>query len=554
MKQEILSKINIYDYIAQFVHLQQKGKDQYLGLCPFHNEKTPSFSVSIEKKFFHCFGCKASGDLIKFVMLYDNVDYDQAMQKLANEVGIKITAKTGEFTEHKLSLEINSRFSDICNEILKDKSSHYGLDYLRKRELKDEMIDRYHLGYLPSNRSEEVFNRLRGEFSRDAIFKSGLFKLGISDKPYCQFNGRIIFPISDINNKVVGFGSRVILNENKPKYLNSADSDFFHKSELLYALNKIYGDKQLKAIQTIFVVEGYMDVISLANHGITNCVGVLGANLTTNQLKKLWSFTDRPTVCFDSDSAGTTAMERIAKLAVKVIEPGKSIGFLELNDCKDPDEFVRKYGPNQFLQHFKTNRISLADYLYKVESNGLSLRDPDEIVVLRQRLAKIADEIANDVLRNEYKRHFNKVFFNKQTFKNDFKTPQYLGYDVKALKITPQSDSVEEQICQMIAKNSFLLMDQEILDDFMNCKFRSDIAEKMRMELTKNIDYKYIADKDVNIERQVKSLVLSLKIRDLQEEIMTLNNTDMNQNIESQFLQLKKYEIQLKDKLSSILI
>lgn len=554
MKQEILSRVDIYDYIGRVVNLQPKGRDQYLGLCPFHNEKTPSFSVNVEKKFFHCFGCKASGDVVKFVMLYDNLEYENAIEKLAAEAGIKVSSRNSVINPNKVYIDINSKFSDLCHEILKDKTSFYGINYLRGRQLNDDMIDRYQLGYLPINRGEEVFNRLREEFPQEAIFKSGLFKFGTHDKPYCQFNGRIIFPIADSNNKIVGFGSRVITEDGKPKYLNSSDSDFFHKSELLYGLNKLYGDKALKETKTIFVVEGYMDVISLANHGITNSVGVLGANLATNQLKKLWSLTDRPTICFDNDAAGSAAMERIARLAVKVIEPGKSISFLKLQNCKDPDEFVKKYGSDGFLQNFRDNRVSLADYLYDIESEGLSLKDPDEVVVLRQRLAKISDEISNDVLRNEYKRHFNKVFYNKQSFKNEFRKSQQISHDLKSIKISQNVNNDEEKVCKLISDNSFLLMDQEILDDFMSCKFRDKLAEKMRFDLIKNIDQKYIEGKNENLEKNVKRLILSLKIRDISEEIAQLSREDMNHTVENQLLQLKKYEIELKDKLSSTLI
>ena len=554
MKQEILNRVDIYDYIGKVINLEQKRRDQYLGLCPFHNEKTPSFSVSVEKKFFHCFGCKASGDLVKFVMLYDNLEYDKAIEKLAAEAGIKLSGKETQLNSNKIYIDINSKFADICHEILKDKALYYGLDYLRSRGLKDEIIDSFRLGYLPLHKSEEVFKRLLNEFSQEEIFKSGLFKLGIGDKRYCQFNGRIIFPIADTHNKIVGFGSRVITDEGKPKYLNSSDSDFFHKSELLYGLNRIHGDKRLKETKTVFVVEGYMDVISLANHGITNCVGVLGANFATNQLKKLWAFTDKPTICFDNDSAGSAAMERIANLALKVIEPGKSISFLQLVECKDPDEFVKKNGSDNFLQYFNQKKISLADYIYNIESDGLSFQDPDEVVVLRQRLAKISDEIANDVLRNEYKRHFNKVFYNKLAFKNDFKKIQQTKSNLNTIKISPKTDGNEEKICQLLFDNSFLLMDQNILDDFMSCKFKSTVAEKMRLELTKNIERKYIENIDKDLPNNIKRLIISLKIRDVQEEIMRLSKEDMNYNCDRQLLQLKQYEIQLQDKLSSTLI
>ena len=553
MKQEILAKVDIYNYISKTVNLQQKGRDQYLGLCPFHSEKTPSFSVSVDKKFFHCFGCKASGDVIKFVMLYDNLQYEEAIEKLAREAGIRVNGGVS-FNPNKVYIEINGRFSEVCGKFLRDKTFHYGMDYLIGRGLSHEVIDKFNLGYLPINKSEEVFKELLSGFSQDDLFKSGLFKIGIGDKPYCQFNGRVIFPIADGKNSIVGFGSRVINDQSQPKYLNSSESDLFHKSELLYGFDKLYRDKQLKELKTAFVVEGYMDVISLANRGITNAVGVLGANLTSSQLKKLWTLTEKPTICLDNDSAGKAAMERIAMLAVKIIEPGKSISFLEINNCKDPDEFIKKYGYEYFIEHFNNSKLSLADYLYKCAASDLKLQDPDEVVVLRQRLKKICDEISNDVLRNEYKRHFNKLFYNGQTFKYEFKKISSQKYSGHELKLSQKSENDEEKICELISENSFLLMDQEILDDFMTCRFRSDAAENMRLKLTRNIDGRYAEEKNVEIEKKVKSLIILLKIRNVQEEIAKLCKKDVNTNVEVELLQLKQYEIQLKNKLSSTLI
>jgi DNA primase len=554
MKQEILTKIDICDYIGKTVTLQQKGRDQYIGLCPFHNEKTPSFSVSSEKKFFHCFGCKASGDVIKFVMLYDNLDYEGALAKLANEAGIKVNGVVN-FNPNKAYFNINRKFAEICHKLLKDKSHHYGIDYLIGRGLTYEIIDKFYLGYLPSNKSEELFKELLNEFSQGDIFKSGLFKLGIGNKPYCQFNGRIIFPIADGKNSIVGFGSRVINDQSQPKYLNSSESDFFHKSELLYGFDKLYRDKQLKELKTVFVVEGYIDVISLANGGITNAVGVLGANLSSDQLKKLWTITDRPTICFDNDVAGAAAMERIAKLAVKIIEPGKTISFLQINNCKDPDEFIKKYGPEHFIQYFNNSKLSLADYLYMCQVSDLKLQDPDEVVVLHQRLKKIYDEITNDLLRNEYKKHFNRLFYSSRTFKDEFKKKSSEQREnLCKLKLSQKYENDEEKICEIISKNSFILMNQEILDDLMTCKFKSNIAENMRLKLTRDVDKICGGERNYEVEKTVKRLIILLKIKNVQEEIVNLCKRDINTNVESQLLQLKQYEIQLKNKLSSTLI
>lgn len=551
MKQEIISRVDIQQYIGRFVSLKNKGGNQYIGLCPFHAEKTPSFTVSIDKKFFHCFGCKVSGDVIKFVMLYDNIQYENAIQKLASEFGVKISEKVIENNTYKQSIAINSRFAAICHELLFQNSE--GLDYIYSRGITENMIREYTIGYLPIDKSNEVFKLLRNEFSEQEIYDSNLYKPGT--KPYCPFVSRIIFPIHDLSGNNVGFGSRVIDSNGKPKYLNSSDSEIFHKSEILYGLNRISNNNQLKIIQTIFIVEGYMDVISLANQGITNCVGVLGANLTANQLQKLWKFTSKPTLCFDGDNAGITAMERAAKMSLSVISPGKTIMFLELKDCKDPDEYVRKFGFEAFLEYFYKHRISLSEYICKFESKDLHIENPDDTVVLRQRLFAISNEITNDVLRNEYKKYFNKLFYNKQSGKSE-KIKSNIFYDTQ-LKFLKKNDSIthEMKICSIISENKYLLMDQEILDNFMNCQFESEQAKAMRIELTREVNISCIDIINDETKKNLNSLFIALKIQSVQNEILKLQVIGMHsENVEKQLLHLKRYEIQLKKELSSTLI
>lgn len=562
MKDEIISRLDIHEYINRFVPLHQKGPGQYIGLCPFHNEKTPSFSVSTEKKFFHCFGCKASGDVIKFTMMIDNIPFSEAIKKLAQELGINIRSiKNERFERNKQYIEVNSVFTKICSDLLYDPGTPQGLEYIRKRGIQDELIHKYSLGYFPNYKSDEILKALTEEFSEDIILKSGVFKVGNNQKLYSPFFGRIIFPIFDSSKRNVGFGSRIITNDkDKAKYLNSSDSDFFHKSELLYGMEHMLGDQQLKATKTIFVVEGYMDVISLANNGITNAVGVLGANLAETQLKQLWRLTEKPTVCFDGDNAGRNAMARVAKIALPIIEPGKTVSFLEILLCKDPDEFITKYGSDEFLKMSEGQKVSLADYLYKIQASDLSLDDPDDVVVLRQRLTNICNEISNDALRNAYKSHFNKVFYTKKSpaYKNDGKKnyPQNKLYSSEITFLSGTTaqkkyTDIEEEICDIIAAQKILLLDQSILDEFMKCKFFSKKADNMRFELTKEIHPDHVPV-DLNIDEKKKSLqklFIFLEIRNVQDEISNLEDTN-----EIQLLKLKQYEMELKNKLSSTLI
>lgn len=555
MRQEILSRIDIQEYIHRFVPLQHKGRDQYTGLCPFHHEKTPSFSVSTEKKFFHCFGCKASGDVIKFVMLYENISFENAIQKLSDELGIKNNV----YIQKNLDiLNLNTLFAKICTEFLNDANSYYGMKYVKSRGILSEIVEKYQLGYFPLNKVNEIFDKLKNDFDEEIIFKSGIFKM--SERLYSPFASRIIFPIYNDRNQCVGFGSRVINDEHKPKYLNSSDSEWFHKSELLYGYYKLHGDAQLKKTQTVFVVEGYMDVISLANHGITNAVGVLGANLTSSQLQLLWKMTNKPIICLDNDNAGKVAMERIAKMSLKILEPGKTIAFLELKVCKDPDEYIKQHGTEKFLQLFHNDKISLADYLYKVNSRDLSLSDPDEVVVLRQRIANICNEITNDTLRNEYKKHFHRVFYTQQSLRkipvkrnntNDSQAKVLMNMKTSSL----HNDEIE--ICNIISQYRGLLMNQEILDDFMSCKFLSEKALKMQLELTKDICAGYLNSHEnlSEIKKTLTSLLIGLKIKNVQNEMMNLRKSSTSaESLDMRLLELKKYEIQLKKKLSSTLI
>jgi DNA primase len=566
MKEEIISRIDIHEYINRYISLQQKGPGQYSGLCPFHNEKTPSFSVSTDKKFFHCFGCKASGDVITFVMLFDKITFSEALRRLGDECGVAVDNKiNSKFQKNKKFLEINALFTKICNELLYEPSCYYGLEYVKSRGIKDEIIQKYKLGYLPINKFEIVLSQLIKNFSQEDIIKSGVIKINSNNSLYSPFTGRIIFPIFDTANHNVGFGSRIIKNDNaKAKYLNSSDSDFFHKSEILYGIEHLLGDSQMQKMDTVFVVEGYMDVISLANNGISNAVGVLGANLTQMQLKQLWKFNNKPTICLDGDSAGKIAMERTAKMSLTLIEPTKTIVFLEMELCKDPDEFIRKYGTEEFLKMFQRKKLPLADYVYQTQKSDLSMDNPDEVVVLRQRLATISNEITNDALRNAYKSHFNKLFytkksadFNKYNKKSVYKD-KLRDTEVAVLSGTISKknySNIEEEICNIINTHKELLLDQMILDDFMRCKLTSAKANRMRVELTKIIPEVYLGNTDKLEEnkKHLSILFLSLEVRNVQNEISTLEDANVTHE-ELKLLQLKQYEIQLKTKLSSILI
>jgi DNA primase len=531
MKEKILAKIQLKDVISLYIKLEAKGQDQYLGLCPFHQEKTPSFSI--KKNFFYCFGCKASGDLVKFLMLKEKITYQESITRLAEMAGLeKINIIQEPF------LEANKIFANLCYENLLDPKYHYGLDYIKSRNLNQEIIDLYRLGYLAYNRSDWIFSQLTKDFSPEELIDLGLFKLK-DEKYYSPFVGRIIFPIGE-GGRILGFGSRVIGDEKgKAKYLNSSDSSFFHKSHLLYGLD------QVKLEGQFFLVEGYLDVLSLAKEGIKGALGVLGANLTGEQLKKAWQLSDRPILTLDRDQAGQKAMEKAAKMALSHLETGKSLAFLTLPKGKDPDEFLQEEGPETLLA-LAEEAISLADYLFEKTQAEIFLTGPDAKALLDKKLLDLTKDLKEEKLRLAYQDYFSSL-----VKKDSYKKIKKELLPKKSRNIVELEKS-EELICNLIKSEPSILLDQRLLDLFISCKFISKKAEKMRLDLTKNLDQVKPGEekKDTKV---LESALLQLQLREVQEEISLLQKEELSSVMENKLMQLKLYEIDLQNKLANLL-
>ncbi len=370
---EVADKNDIRDVISQYVHLKKAGSS-YVGLCPFHNEKTPSFSVSPQKGIFHCFGCGEGGNVIHFMMKIENMSFVEAVEKLAERANItlpkpneKETARHAVIAKEKESIyEINKAAADFFYENLKQGKS--AVEYLKKRQLTGMDARNFYLGFAKDSWGN-LFDYLKSKgYEESLILKAGLIKSGESGKYYDFYRNRIMFPIFDTRNRVIGFGGRA-LGDIKPKYLNSPDTVVFNKSRNLYFLNVA----RRSGKDFVILVEGYMDVIALAKNGYTNTVATLGTALTESQAKILASEFKEVVICYDSDKAGRNATNK----AIRILrEHDITISVLNLKDEKDPDEYIKAYGVTRFnncIQKRKSDMMYLMDTLeeeYDVTQNS----------------------------------------------------------------------------------------------------------------------------------------------------------------------------------------
>ena len=336
--QELKHRSDIVDVVSSYVSLKKSGRN-LMGLCPFHNEKSPSFSVSAENGYFHCFGCGAGGDVITFIKRIENLDYIDAVKFLAQRAGMAVPEgkSTDGLTKLRTRIyEANREAAKFYNKFLYTRQGKDGLDYLKSRHLSDKTIIHFGLGYSPKSRFELVNHLKKKGFTDSELIQANLANK--SDKGYLfdRFSDRVMFPILDLKGNVIAFGGR-IMSDIKPKYLNTSDTPAFNKSRNLFALQFAKN----KAKGQLILVEGYMDVIALHQAGFENAVATLGTSLTNEQATIIKRYCEEIVICYDSDEAGQKATSR----AISILRPtGLRIKILKVPSGKDPDEFISSYG------------------------------------------------------------------------------------------------------------------------------------------------------------------------------------------------------------------
>jgi DNA primase len=385
--------------IGRTLKITKAGRE-YKGCCPFHNEKTPSFYVNDDKGFYHCFGCSAHGDAIRWMTDQRGLGFMDAVKELADAAGMEVPApdpRAQEKAERGTALyDVMTAAQDWFVEQYGGIEGAEARAYLKKRGLTDATIRDFGLGFAPDARGK--LKSALARFGNDKLIESGLLISVEEKEPYDRFRGRLMIPIRDPRGRVIAFGGR-ILTTGEPKYLNSPDTPLFDKGRTLYNLDRA-GPESRKSNRMI-VVEGYMDVIALAQAGITDCVAPLGTALTEHQLERLWRMSDAPILCFDGDSAGQKASVRAIGRALPGLAPARSLNFVTLPEGQDPDDLIKASGRGA-VDALLAEPEALVDRLWRHELTAEPLATPEAKAGLKRRLTEHAQAIQNSDVRAQY--------------------------------------------------------------------------------------------------------------------------------------------------------
>ena len=393
---EIKSKNDIVDIVSQYVVLKRTGRN-YMGLCPFHKEKSGSFCVSPDKQIFHCFGCGVGGNVFHFISKIENLNFKESVEMLANRAGVELPV-SGNFEDDKLAklksrvYEVNKCAAEFYHENLYKPTAKPGQEYVKKRHLDNKTLKAFKIGY--SGRFNELYTELKSKgFTEEEILASCLVNKNPDGKFIDRFRNRLMFPIFDTNERVIAFGGRV-LDDSKPKYINSPEDIVYSKGRHLFAFNiaRKYNSK------TIIMVEGYMDAVSLHQRGIHNAVASLGTALTEAQGRLLRRSCEKVIIGYDADGAGQAATLRGLEILQNL---GCDIRILQIEGAKDPDEFVVKYGPERF-QMYVNKAISLVEFKVKMLKKSLDLDNVNDKIKFLNEVAKIVAKVENSMEREVY--------------------------------------------------------------------------------------------------------------------------------------------------------
>ena len=401
--EELRAKVSIVDVVGAKVNLVRKGRE-YQACCPFHNEKTPSFTVNEAKGFYHCFGCGAHGDIVKFEMEANGLPFLDALRKLADKAGLEMPKLSHEDHAHseerKTQYEIMEMAVSYFERCLRLPEGRHGLEYFYARGFGDEIISKFRLGYAPAN------NGLKSWLASKGVSEHDMIELGLAamssregtSRIFDFFRDRVIIPIFDKSNRPIAFGGRV-MNDGQPKYLNSPETPIFNKRHTLYNLNNAR-EKGYEA-KNIIVCEGYMDVIALSKFGFEYAVAPLGTALTEEQITEAWKVCEEPTLCFDGDGAGIKAAIRSVDRALPILKPGYSLKYIFLPDKQDPDEFLRAKGHDAFAEYL-TKTTPLVDLLWKKNFDNAPVATPEQKALVEKNIMDEVAKITHEQVRSYY--------------------------------------------------------------------------------------------------------------------------------------------------------
>ncbi len=490
---QLKARLSLSEYIGSRLKLHRKGR-LYVGLCPFHHEKSPSFTVYEDQGTYHCFGCGVHGDILTFAMEKDGLTFQEAVGLLAPQAGMVLPRETPKSAEEVDTLKA---LYEICEEAsrwyahrLSDPAGQAARHYLERRGVTSETISRFRLGYAPASKDLLYHLKLKG-FREEHLVASSLFVRREDGSLYDRFRDRVMFPITDISGKIVAFGGR-LMGPGEPKYLNSSETSIFHKGKNLYAYT--FARKRSKEAP-LLVVEGYMDVISLHQAGFQGAVAPLGTALTEDQIHLLWRGDDAPLLCFDGDAAGQKAAYRAAQRTLPLLRPGKTLNFLLLPSGEDPDSLIRTSG-SSFFEKLVQSHIPLIDLFWKSLVSDHALKTPEDKAALAKKFNDFIKEIKDFMIQTQYREEIKhrlrllnqhvrgeKVASNKSslvfkspgsTFRFDAKATQFKILMASILLYPEILDQLYEEFMLLKCESSQLLSLKEKILEQINLDEKLD--------------------------------------------------------------------------------
>ena len=563
--EEVRQNNDVVDIISQYVHLTRKGRN-YFGLCPFHSEKSPSFSVSPDRQIFHCFGCGVGGNVYTFLMKIEGITFKESLEQLAERANIQLPTYENSADAAKDELKakvykVNEFAAEFYHQNLYKPVARIGQEYVKKRKMNRETLEAYRIGF--SGRFDELYKALKAQgFEEKEILESGLVNKNANGTYIDRYRERLMFPICDARGKVIAFGGR-ILDDSKikdpkfpqPKYINSPENVVYSKGRHLFGLNVAKKESAKK----LLIVEGYMDVISLHQRGITNVVGALGTALTEQQGWLLRKNTEQVILGFDADGAGQTAIERSMKILQKM---GCDMRVLQIEGAKDPDEYIVKFGEGRFRLAMD-NAISLVEFTVKNLKKDLNLDNTSDKIKFLNEIAKILSKVENTMEREIYIEKIAKGYnISKEAIYAEVNKLIYAGNktdkvlqsntkEVKRVEIEIKDDIIDEDlqrrentIIAILLENNNNIF-QKIKEKIKPEDFRSEINKKIAKEL-----YNELEKEDCNINKLIdtfdetmQSHITMLMATDFEIEDVDKAVEDILTKYEKERLENRKREI-----------
>ena len=517
---EIKLRLKVSQVVGKSVQLKKRGKE-FVGLSPFKNEKSPSFTVSDEKEFYHCFSTSEHGNIFDFLMKTKSLSFGEAVKALAAEAGMPPykftkmdTEKERRFNSYK---NIFKEYSEYFHEQIFKSENNQALKYLEKRGINENIIKEYHLGYVPWQNN--FYEKIKTKFSEEEIALTGLYyKNEKTNRFVDRFNSRIIFPINNLIGETIAFGGRIIRESPLAKYINSPETEFYKKGRTVFNLDKA---KAMRSdTDEVVIVEGYMDVVSLYSAGIKNVISNSGTALTETQIELIWKFFSNPIICLDGDQSGQSAALRIAEKLLVLINENNKIYFSILPKGEDPDDFIKKNGKDKFIEFLKSKKI-IQSYIWDVYLSNVNTNNPFEISKFEKKIKSACYGIKDEVLKKYILEDFLEKLKNltpMQNYKKSF-TP-YAKRNFKILNETKQIHKEKNHFSKAEIKERsilYILLNhlnsvKNKLEDLLEINFTNDQNQNLKQDIINFTKTKDFLDKDKSdIGKKYKSLISDIE-------------------------------------------